>query len=281
MKKSGAGKKTVDFISCKNNKELDISIKNALKNTGMRIEASENLKQRIDFQIAGRSLKEERRMKGMSIKKVVLGVAAACVMVGTAAAAGSGIVSYIGHGSAIPDYTKFEDMGKAEAEIGYSVDSVESFSNGFRLDGIYIREEELQDESGQTLGKRKGLHASYSKGREEINVYCSKLLPVESGNVLEKGEYDKTSEADDITMGYRNNTYKAVPPDYEPTEEDEKAMESGHLQIGYGSDRIEISQFSSVIWVKDGIQYEILGFDVSLSADEMFHMAQEIMESGN
>ena len=82
MKKSGAGKKTADFISCKNNRELDISIRNALKNTGMRIEASENLKQRIDFQIAGRSLKEERKMKRMSIKKVVLGVAAACVMIG-------------------------------------------------------------------------------------------------------------------------------------------------------------------------------------------------------
>ena len=72
-----------------------------------------------------------------------------------------------------------------------------------------------------------------------------------------------------------------MPPDYEPTEEDKKAMESGRLQIGYGSAEIETSQYSRVVWVKDGIRYELMGFNVSLNDVEMLQMAQEMVENGN
>lgn len=284
MKKPGVGKRKADSISYKRNgnfSDIDEIIGDAFKNTGTQIAASESLKQRIDFEIADRSAKEEHKMKRMNIKKVVLGVAAACVMVGTIAVAGSGVVSYVGHGFSVPDYTKFEDMGKAEAEIGYSVGCVESFSNGFRLDGIHIIEDVLRDESGQTMGEKKSLQISYSKGKEEIDVYCEKLLPIEEKDIMAIGEYDRTLEKGGITMGYVSSMYKAVPPDYEPTEEDKKAMESGHLQIGYGSAEIETSRYSRVVWVKDGVRYEVMGFDVSLSADEMFQMAQEMVENGN
>lgn len=274
MKRSGTGRKNNEW------QQMDDRIRNALQNTGTRIEASESLKQRIDFQIADGSVKEEHKMKRMNMKKVVLGVAAACLMVGTIAIAGSGIVSYVAHSSSIPDYTKFEDMEKAEAEIGYSVDGVESFDNGFRLDGIHIHEAMLQDENGNALGEKKGLYMTYSKGGEELGIICEKLLPVENGDILKEGGYDRTSEAGDIVMGYRSYTYKAVPPDYEPSEEEKMAVESGRLQIGYGTDKVEINEFSSVVWVKDGVRYDLSGFDVSLSAEEMFGMAQEIMESG-
>lgn len=284
MKKAESRKKTADFTSCNGGRKdvgMDALIKDALQNTGTRIVASESLKQRIDFQIADRSAKEGHKMKRMNMKKVVLGVAAACVMVGTIAIAGSGVVSYMGHGSSIPDYTKFEDMGKAESEIGYSVGCVESFSNGFDMKGIHIIETVLQDESGQTLGEKKSLEITYSKGGEEMDVYCKKLLPVEEADIMEIGEYDRTLETGGITMGYTSSMYKAVPPDYEPTEEDKKAMESGRLQIGDGSAEIETSQYSRVVWVKDGIRYELMGFNVSLNADEMLQMAQEMVENGN
>ena len=114
-----------------------------------------------------------------------------------------------------------------------------------------------------------------------MDVYCKKLLPVEEADIMEIGEYDRTLETGGITMGYTSSMYKAVPPDYEPTEEDKKAMESGRLQIGYGSAEIETSQYSRVVWVKDGIRYELMGFNVSLNADEMLQMAQEMVENGN
>ena len=94
-------------------------------------------------------------MKHMSIKKVAVGVAAACLAVGTAAIAGNGLISIVGHGSSGSDYTKFEDLEKAEAEIGYSIDAVENFSNGFRFEGIGIIEQAAKNEAGEKLGERK------------------------------------------------------------------------------------------------------------------------------
>lgn len=220
-------------------------------------------------------------MKHMSMKKLVIGVAAACLVVGTIAVAGSGAVSIIASSSSIPDYTKFGDMEKAEAEIGYSADAVESFGNGFHFDGIHIVEESLRDESGHILGEEKSIQISYSKGREEVDVYIRKILPGENAEVRMGTGFDKTLQADGITVGYSCDTYKAVPADYELTEEDRKNMENGHFQLAYGTDRVEISKSHYVGWIKDGISYGIQGFDLSIGADEMLGMAQEIIESGN
>lgn len=257
--------------------QADSLLKSSLQSIGARIEASDSLKQRIDVQIGNRSVKEERGMKHISIKKVAIGVAAACLAVGMVTIAGRGLVSISGHGSSIPDYTKFEDMGKAESEIGYSVNVVENFSNGFRFEGISIIEQVVENEAGESLGERKGLSVEYAKGKEELAVYISKMFPGEGSFSSE--DWDKTLNVGDITVGYSKDTYKAVPPDYELTEEDKANMEKGHFQLAYGSEQVEISQSYYVGWIKDGIQYSINGFDLSLSGDELLNMAKEIIES--
>lgn len=260
--------------------EEDRLLKNSLQNIGGRIEASDSLKQRIDVQIGNRSMKEECRMKHMSIKKVVVGVAAACLAVGMAAIAGNGLISIVGHGSSGSDYTKFEDLEKAEAEIGYSIDAVENFSNGFRFEGIGIIEQAAENEAGEKLGERKTADLEYTKGKDELFIYVSKPFPGESEASFNSMDWDKTLTVGDITVGYSKDTYKAVPPDYELTEEDKANMEKGHFQLAYGTDQVEISQLQCVGWVKDGIQYSMNGFDLSQSADELLNMAKEIIESG-
>lgn len=47
--------------------------------------------------------------------------------------------------------------------------------------------------------------------------------------------------------------------------------------IAYGSDKVEIQKSAAVEWTKNGIRYQLIGFDLSLSADEMFDMAEEVM----
>ena len=71
-------------------------------------------------------------MKHMSIKKVAVGVAAACLAVGMAAIAGNGLISIVGHGSSGSDYTKFEDLEKAEAEIGPSWLKISAMVSGLK-----------------------------------------------------------------------------------------------------------------------------------------------------
>lgn len=301
MAKAKSGQNTADCISYKgksregfpengnkddfwgNNSEWqqhDRMLKNSLQNIGARIEASDRLKQRIDVQIGNRSMKEEGKMRHLSIKKVAIGVAAACLAVGMVTIAGKGLVSISGHGSSNPDYTKFEDMGKAESAIGYSIDAVENFGNGFQFKGVRIIEQTMDNEAGEKLGERKGVSLDYAKGKDELSVYVSKLFPGESEASVNSGDWDKILKVGDITVGYSKDTYKAVPPDYELTEEDKANMEKGHFQLAYGTDQVEISQSYNVGWIKDGIRYSITGFDLSQSGDELLNMAKEIIESG-
>lgn len=277
MKNSKTGQ---DMAACISFKEDDRMLKKALQNIGGQIEASDSLKQRIDAQIENRSMKEESGMKRMSIKKIAVGVAAACLAVGMVTIAGKGLISISGHGSSNPDYTKFEDLEKAEEKIGYSIDAVESFDNGFRFEGIKIIEQTAENEAGEKLGERKGLSLDYVKGKDELSVYVSKLFPGEGEASFSGMDWDKTLAVGDITVGYSKDTYKAVPPDYELTQEDKANMEKGHFQLAYGTEQIEISQSYCVGWIKDGIRYSINGFDLSQSGDELLNMAKEIIESG-
>lgn len=80
MKMTKTGKTSVDYISYErkitdgasgNNGEWQQAervVKDTLQDIGKKIEASDSLKQRVDFQLENR-LKEEHKMKHMSMKK--------------------------------------------------------------------------------------------------------------------------------------------------------------------------------------------------------------------
>ncbi len=262
--------------------EKDEILKKTLYEMSGRISASESLKRQIDSRI----FKEEKgrtiSMKRFSVKKVAIGVAAACLVLGTASIAGSGIKNYVSHGSIIPDYTKFEDLEKAEEEAGYRIDAVEAFSNGYKMNGIYISETAIQNEAGQNEEEQKEIDIYYKKtGAKEISSSACKLFAGETPEtVLNISAADRTMQCGDVTLVFNKTTFKFVPPDYKLTEEDEKAQDSGAVEISYGTSEVEIKEFFYVGWVKDGIVYNLGGFDLALTADDMLGMAREIIESG-
>lgn len=53
------------------------------------------------------------------------------------------------------------------------------------------------------------------------------------------------------TIYYGSYEYKAVPPDYKPTEEENKKVEEGSLQIGYGSDKVEEEKTQFLMWQEE------------------------------
>ncbi|TCL61051.1 hypothetical protein EDD76_101148 [Kineothrix alysoides] len=262
--------------------EKDEILKETLYEMSGRISASESLKRQID----SRLFKEEKgrtiSMKRFSMKKMAIGVAAACLVLGTASIAGSGIKSYVSHGSAIPDYTKFEDLGKAEEKAGYRIDAVEVFENGYKMKSIDISDVSLQNEAGQKEQEQKEIYIYYEKpGAERIWLSACKLFAGEAPETaFNISAADKTMQYGDVIMIFNKTTYKFVPPDYELTDEDQKALESGAVEISYGTSDVEIKEAYSVGWVKDGIVYNLGGFDLALAADEMLGMAGEIIESG-
>lgn len=280
-------KKRANFISCEKWDRTDGNVKNLLHGMGGRIKASEELKKRIDSRILELSRKtetekEERSMGRFSMKKVAAGVAAACLLVGTVCIAGTGIKNIISSSPAIPDYKEFADLPKAEAEAGFGADAVETFCNGFMLEGIRIGEVAVRNEAGQETGRAKDIRLDYVKGGDSVSLHVRKLFPGESEEELFGGSrYGRKAQAGDVTIYYNGFTQKSVPVDYELTEEDKAGMENGTLNVGYGTSEIEIDQFSSVSWVKDGKRYEISGFNLTVDADGLFGMAQEVVESKN
>lgn len=274
-------KKSMNRIFHEKWQQTDGMLKEALEAACENVEASADLKRRIDNSILTGQMQEEYCMKHFSIKKVAIGVAAACLIVGTVGAAASGLRSYTGGSSGIPDYTNFQDMVKAEETAGYEVDAVESFTNGYKLKGIHIGEISMQNGDGTTEETQKDISIDYRRGAEKIFFDARELFAGENEGNLWNSVPQKTLQCGDVTVRFSQTTYKSVPPDYEATQEDKEQEAAGTLMIGYGASEIEVKEYYHTGWIKDGILYSIGGFNLPLSADEMLNMAKEVIEKGN
>lgn len=248
-------------------------VKNVLALECDGVTASRDLKDRIDRQIL-ESQKEAGNMKKFSMKKLVIGVAAGCLLVSGAVFATGHAVSLSSHSYLGDAYKSYSDMDKAQTKLGYSADTVETFANGYRFDKMFVDDVNGTDEDGSVVYTYKDLQISYEKNGEQ-DVWLSAAKPVEQQ--VRKGEPEAARQVEGTTLYYDTTTYKFVPPNYELTEEDQANLQRDNFTISYGSDEVEVQQNSSVTWEKDGVYYNLSGFDLNLSSDEMFDMAEEIM----
>lgn len=248
-------------------------IKNVLALECDGITAPRDLKDRIDEQIR-ESQKEAGYMKKLSVKKLVIGVAVGCLLVSGGAFAAGRVASLSSHHNVLDAYRSYGDMDKAQAELGYSADTVESFSNGYSFDKMFVDDVNGTDADGNVLYTFKDLNISYEKSGEKT-VWLDASKPVEPS--ARQGEPEATRQVGGITVYYDTTTYKFVPPNYELTDEDKANLEKDNFTISYGSSEVEVQTASNVTWEKDGVHYDLLGFDLNLGADEMLDMAEEIM----
>ena len=237
------------------------------------ITASRALKDRIDEKIL-ESQKEAGNMKKFSMKKLVIGVAVGCLLVSGGVFAAGRVVSLSTHSYLWDAYRSYGDMNKAQAKLGYSTDTVEEFSNGYQFDQMFVDDVNGTDADGNVIYTYKNLMISYKKNGEP-SVWLGAEKPVEPS--VRSGEPEATRQVEGITLYYDATTYKFVPPSYELTDEDQVNLEKDDFTISYGASEVEIQKSSNVTWEKEGIHYNLSGFDLSLSADEMFDMVEEIM----
>lgn len=54
-------------------------------------------------------------------------------------------------------------------------------------------------------------------------------------------------------------------------------IEKNLADENYGSSKVEISKVQSATWVRDGVQYQLLQTDSTLSRDELTAMVEEIL----
>jgi hypothetical protein len=258
---------------------MEKKIKAALEQQCSGVDASQDLKSRIDAEIMNHGQEERSifmKMKHFGIKKVAIGVAAVCLLLSGGAFAAGHAVSLSSSTYVNDAYTTYGDMDKAQKKLGYAVDSVETFDNGYTFENMYVSDVDGWDEDGNKAYTYKEMLINYQKDGSH-SLYLAIYRPVE--------EEQKTKTPDaarvcgDITLSYDIYTYKFVPADYELTEEDIANEAKDNYYISYGSDEVEITQSTGVTWTKDGIYYNLAGMDLGLSSDEMFDMAEEIMNA--
>lgn len=255
--------------------DFESDMKGAMEEECRMLHVSPDLKNRIDEQIL-RSQKEVGSMKHLSAKKAVIGIAAACLLIGGTAFAAAGRLSFTTHTYMDDAYKSYSDMEQAQEELGYAVDSVEEFSNGYRFHNMFVTDVEAADEGGNPAYSFKEMEISYEKKGTDADIMLTMYKPVEEEYVEETGA-GVTRDCNGITLYYSCYTNKVVPPDYKLTAEDEENLAGGNYNIAYGSDKVEVQQSSHVKWTKNGILYMLMGFDLGMSPDEMFDMAEEII----
>ena len=259
-------------MKMKRDLERELNIINGANKTEGALDISiENIKNRVNNCID--SAYTERMLKPMkSKKKIALIAVAATLVMGITVFAASGIISqWFSSSSSIPDYNELPSVKQVTKDIGYEVELVDEFANGYKFDNGSVVDNVLTDDNGKAVEKFKSVTFRYLKDNDEVLFSQDKV----NSQVETSGEVVAT--VDDVDVYYYSYTNKLVPPDYKMTDEDKKAEETGELVFSYGSSKVEIKEIQSVSWKKDDMNYQLLQIDGKLSADELVEMAKEVI----
>lgn len=237
------------------------------------INISQEAKDRIKSESIKLNHKKEKYNMKFKKKLAVIALAAAMVL-GTAAFASSGIIaSWNGSSSAIPDYKTIPTAEECIDDVGYAPILIQSFENGYEFESGHIVKNDLRDESGNSVEKFKSFDFRYKKGSDRVDLSVDKY----SSEIDNSGEV--VANINGIDIYYDSYMNKLVPGNYELTEEDKKAEESGELVFSYGIDEISIAKVQSLSWNVDDVHYNFTQIDGELSTDDLIQMAREIIDN--
>ena len=251
----------------------ELNIKGCADNSSGTLDISvERIKDMVNNRIDSAST--ERMLRPMkSKKKIALIAVAATLVMGITVFAASGIISqWFSSSSSIPDYETLPTAEQIVSDIGYEAVAIDEFANGYKFDNGSIIDNALVDETGNVAEIFKSVMFWYEKDGDEVIFSQDKV------NSEIKTSGDVVATVDGVDVYYYSYTNKLVPGDYEMTEEDKKAEESGELVFSYGMDEVTISEVQSVSWKKDGLHYQLMQIDGKLSVAELTEMAKEVIE---
>lgn len=256
------------------NETWERSLKSSLKTELETVPFSEEEQNRL---LAGIHKQLEGRSRSMRLihKKGMIVLAAALLTVGTvtAIAAGkiTGLVSFINKDEAITSVEELKQQAKGT--LGdISVPEVLAGENTFK-EG-YLREVGAVDEQGNTIDSYPDVTIMYH-GDKKISLSISKPL---SGIPQEPAGTQKQEEYAGIMINGKEDNYLFLPPDAQPSEEDQKMEQEGRLYISYGSSEEERQVFKSVTWTMDGLSYHLFTFE-EVELDAIMGAAKEVIDA--
>jgi hypothetical protein len=209
--------------------------------------------------------------KKINIKRFAacFAVAAALLTVGVTAASHYAKYSY--------SHSNINDKinhAPTTAEVEMAVDYLPKYANklgDYTLTSAQPIEGGYEDENHNEMSAVKEISFEYTNGDKRVQLFTSNS----PAQFEEKGE--ELSKVNGISLYYIYTINKFVPPDYQPTAEEQAQVEAGTLNIGYGSDEVELVASEYLSWTEDGISYGLMTMDNNLGSDELAKMAEEII----
>lgn len=208
-------------------------------------------------------------------KKLVILVAAACLLLGTTAFAAGKIASYRSWSSNLTVENDIEKSREDAEELGISLALPETFSNAYTFSYSNKGGVEALDDNGNSVDGGKTFMATYVKdGFADIYLNVDPAFESIASDMSEKYQMKDIAG---IPVYFYSDTYKFVPSDYELTEEDKENMERPDYEISYGADEVTVQNCSGFIFEYGSKMYNMLSFDAGLTMDEWAAMAKELI----
>lgn len=208
-------------------------------------------------------------------KKMIILVAAACMMLGTTAFAAGHIASYRSWSNNLSEEKDITKSREDAEKLGVSLAIPETFSNGYMFSYSNTGGIEGLDEVGNSVDSGKSFMATYTKdgGTDAYLNVDPSFEPLD----INSNEKYQIKDIGGISVFFYSDTYKFVPSDYELTDEDKENMERPDYEISYGSDEVTVQNCSGFIFEYESKIYNMLSFDSGLTADEWAVMAEELI----
>lgn len=222
-------------------------------------------------------IRQERRennvMKRISKRKLILAVAAMC-MIATMAVAAAGRIVYTTTVSNRdnPTYKTFEEIQASEKKLGQPIHAVKQFKNGMAFNAADLMDVKCMDEQNNQVDSYPELMIRYGTGENSVNLGISKPVTAESAGVPDRTETYAGKE-----LKYSAERYLFLPPDAKPSAEDQALEEAGQLYISYGSQEEERKDIYNVSWEDGDLHYMLLSWDVG--GEELMGMAREVVDA--
>ena len=266
----------------KENNEFKESIKWTLLKETNEIEPSAGLFDKIKEDIYNKEREETMKIKSTSLKKgrklmvLVASFVLLCsvTVIGTTMLKGNSWMSSSNH-----KYRTFPTQEKVFKDVGFSPKYTKSLPGEFEYSSGGTGKSKLSDDTGEVLTQTKDVNLGYKRKNEKSMLNLS-ITQVEEA-FLDNKEDQLVGDLNGINLYYYQQDYKFVPPNYELTEEDKKAQESGALEISEASfdiPEVSISNVQGLSWYEDGLQYMIMGSDYGFTVEEMIDMAEVIIK---
>lgn len=243
--------------------DFEKQIKDTLYYQSEKITPSEGLLEQIHARVNAENRKERTTMKWLTSKKIIAAAAAIC-MFSVGCYAATRLAGVQGH--SYVEYTEFSQMEKAEKKAGFDIKLIEEFSNGYTFKDAGNGESQGFDENGQAMGKKyQDIIVTYEKDGNLVSLIASNGNPS-----VDAGEAEP--------LGYNNQKYKFVPPDYVKTDEDIQKEASGELVFSYGTEEVQEQTVEGYFWKDNDLYYSLTAFDCNFGEEEMKQMSEELMQ---